>query len=171
MGGQRHASDALPLRKTRYPLYRRLGGPWGRLGWLRKISPPTGTRSPDRPAHSETQYRLSYACPPGTHTWIEKPPFTWSFSETNILKLRILAQYSLKLENHLLLLVIKWKFSVLYNYLVILIGRSDWPRVWITPDTWMCAGICPSSLPSCNFSDLEVSPELGGHEAVTVQIR
>ena len=28
--------------KTRYPLYRRLGGPHGRSGQVRKISPPTG---------------------------------------------------------------------------------------------------------------------------------
>ena len=28
--------------KTRYPLYRRLGGPQGRSGWGRKISPPPG---------------------------------------------------------------------------------------------------------------------------------
>ena len=27
-------------RKTRYPLYRRLGGPQGRSGGVRKISPP-----------------------------------------------------------------------------------------------------------------------------------
>jgi hypothetical protein len=30
----------LPPGKTRYPLYRRLGGPQGRSGLLRKISPP-----------------------------------------------------------------------------------------------------------------------------------
>lgn len=29
-----------PVKKTRYPLYTRLGGPWGRYGWVRKISPP-----------------------------------------------------------------------------------------------------------------------------------
>jgi hypothetical protein len=29
-------------RKTRYPLYRRLGGPQGRSGQVRKISPPPG---------------------------------------------------------------------------------------------------------------------------------
>jgi len=28
--------------KTRYPLYRRLGGPQGRSGQVRKISPPPG---------------------------------------------------------------------------------------------------------------------------------
>ena len=31
-------------------------------GW--KISPPTGIRSPDRPARSESLYRLSYPGPP-----------------------------------------------------------------------------------------------------------
>jgi len=38
--GQHHAPAALPLGKvTRYPLYRRLGGPQGRCGRVRKISP------------------------------------------------------------------------------------------------------------------------------------
>ena len=32
----------LPPGKARYPLYRRLGGPWGRSGQVRKISPPPG---------------------------------------------------------------------------------------------------------------------------------
>ena len=47
-------------RKTRYPLYRRLGDPQGRSGPVRKISPPTGIRSPDRPARSQSLYRLRY---------------------------------------------------------------------------------------------------------------
>ena len=42
MGGQRHASAALPPGMTRYPLYRRLGGPEGRSGLVRKISPLPG---------------------------------------------------------------------------------------------------------------------------------
>ena len=42
VGGQNHAPAALPPGKTRYPLYRRLGGPQGRSGRLRKISPPPG---------------------------------------------------------------------------------------------------------------------------------
>jgi hypothetical protein len=33
---------SLPPGKSRYPLYRRLGGPQGRPGQLRKISPPPG---------------------------------------------------------------------------------------------------------------------------------
>ena len=59
-GGQHHAPAALPPGKTRYPLYRRLGGPQGRSGRVRKNSPPTAIRSPDRPARSESLYRLSY---------------------------------------------------------------------------------------------------------------
>jgi hypothetical protein len=31
-----------PGKETRYPLYRRLGGPQGRSGRVRKISPPSG---------------------------------------------------------------------------------------------------------------------------------
>jgi hypothetical protein len=42
VGGQHHAPAALPPRKTRYPLYKRLGGPQGRSGSVRKISPPLG---------------------------------------------------------------------------------------------------------------------------------
>ena len=40
--GQHHAPAALPPGKTRYPLYRRLGGLQGRSGRVREISPPQG---------------------------------------------------------------------------------------------------------------------------------
>jgi hypothetical protein len=40
VGGQHHAPAALPPGKTRHPLYRKLGGPQGRSGRVRKISPP-----------------------------------------------------------------------------------------------------------------------------------
>jgi len=40
--GQRHASAALPPGKTQYPLYRRLSGPQGPSGRVRKISPSPG---------------------------------------------------------------------------------------------------------------------------------
>ena len=63
VGGQRHAPAALPPGEIQYPLYRRLGGPQGRSGQARKISPPTGIRSPDRPARSVSLYRLSYPSP------------------------------------------------------------------------------------------------------------
>ena len=41
MGGQRHAPAALPPGKTRYSLWRRLGGPYGRSRRVRKISLPS----------------------------------------------------------------------------------------------------------------------------------
>jgi hypothetical protein len=50
----------LPPGKTRYPLYRRISGPQGRTGQVRKISPHTGIQSPERPARSQSLYRLSY---------------------------------------------------------------------------------------------------------------
>jgi len=62
--GQRYAPAALyPREKTRNPLYRRLGGPQGLSGQVRKISSPTGIRSPDRPARSQSLYRLLYPAP------------------------------------------------------------------------------------------------------------
>ena len=55
VGGQRHAPGLFTLGKeTRYPFCRRLGGPQGRSGRVRKISPPTGVRSPYRPASSKS---------------------------------------------------------------------------------------------------------------------
>ena len=54
-GSASHPGRSLRPAKTRYPLYRRLGGPQ-----VRKISPPTGIRTPGRPARSQSLYRLSY---------------------------------------------------------------------------------------------------------------
>jgi len=42
VGGQRHASAALPPGMTRYPLYRRQDRPQGRCGRVRKILPQPG---------------------------------------------------------------------------------------------------------------------------------
>ena len=42
VGIQHHTSATLPPRNTRYPLYRRLGGPQVRSGRVRKILPPPG---------------------------------------------------------------------------------------------------------------------------------
>jgi len=58
VGGQRHAPAALPPGKTRYPLYRRLGGTQDRSGRVRKISSPTGFDP-----RTVQLYRLSYRGP------------------------------------------------------------------------------------------------------------
>jgi len=41
-GSELRPGRYLPSGKTRYPLYKRLGGPQGRSGQVRKISPPPG---------------------------------------------------------------------------------------------------------------------------------
>ena len=74
VGGQRHAPTALPPGKNLYPLYRRLGEPQGLFGRVRKISPPTGIRSPGRPARSESIYRLNYSSPFSFLTYKFKEP-------------------------------------------------------------------------------------------------
>jgi len=49
---------------TQYPLYRRLDGPQGHTGLLRKVLPPTGIRFLDHPACSESLHLLCYPSPP-----------------------------------------------------------------------------------------------------------
>ena len=49
----------LPPGKTRYSLYRRLGGPQGQYRRAENFD-PAGIRSPDRPAPSQSLYRRSY---------------------------------------------------------------------------------------------------------------
>ena len=58
-----HPYRFTPERDTRYPLYSMLGGPQGRSGRVRKTWPPPVFWSPDRPALSESLYRLSYSVP------------------------------------------------------------------------------------------------------------
>ena len=53
------ARRTLPPGKTRYPFYRWLVWPQGRSGRAENLV-PTGIRSPDRPARSQSLYRLSY---------------------------------------------------------------------------------------------------------------
>jgi len=56
----------LPPGKTRYPLYRRLGGPQGRSGRAENLVPHRDS-IPDRPARSQSLYRLSY---PARHIYV-----------------------------------------------------------------------------------------------------
>ena len=50
-------------RKKSGTQYRKLGGPQGRYGRVRKISPPTSIRPPERPVRSELLYQLRYRGP------------------------------------------------------------------------------------------------------------
>jgi len=70
VGGQRHTPAALPPGKK--PGTHCIGG-WVStrvvLDWCGKSRPPIGIRSPDRPARSESIYRLSYPGP-GPHPFV-----------------------------------------------------------------------------------------------------
>jgi hypothetical protein len=63
VGGQHHAPADLPPGKTRYPLQKRLCGPQGRSGRVRKISPPPGS-DPRTVQPVQSLWRLSYPGPP-----------------------------------------------------------------------------------------------------------
>jgi hypothetical protein len=57
-------SALYPGKEIRYPFYRRLGGPQGRSGRVRKISPPTGAPQTVQPVESPyTDYAI-----PAHHT-------------------------------------------------------------------------------------------------------
>ena len=109
-GGEGSASRpgrSLPLGKTRYPLYRRLGGPQGRYGQVRKISPPTGIRSPDRPARSQSLYRLRYLA---HQININRPIMTGSLTRNDHWHQPITSRYNLE-TSVIILLYRTWKCS------------------------------------------------------------
>jgi len=67
----------LPPRKTRYPLYRRLGGPQGRSGRAENLV-PTGIRSRIVHPVAQSLYQLSYPSHllewvPGLFSGVERP--------------------------------------------------------------------------------------------------
>jgi len=79
VGGQGHATAALPPGKTRYPLHRRLGGHQGRSGRCEKSRPPAPGFDPHTvqpiasrytdwaiPAHFKVSYGLDSQ---GTEPW------------------------------------------------------------------------------------------------------
>jgi hypothetical protein len=61
VSGQQYAPGrTLPPGKTRYPFYRRLVGPPGTIWTGAENVASIGIRSPDRPARSQSLYRLIY---------------------------------------------------------------------------------------------------------------
>jgi hypothetical protein len=60
VGCQRHAPAALPQGKSRYPFVSKSGWASEPVWTGEENLAPTGIRSPDRPARSESLYRLTY---------------------------------------------------------------------------------------------------------------
>ena len=67
MGGQRHAPAALLPGETRYLLHRKLGGPQGRSGRVRKISPPPPSGFDRRTVYPEASRYTDWAIPAHDH--------------------------------------------------------------------------------------------------------
>ena len=59
-GGQHHAPAVLTSGKSRYPLYRGLGGRRDRSGWARKISLQSRFDPLNRPGNSQSLCQLGY---------------------------------------------------------------------------------------------------------------
>ena len=87
VGGQRHAPAALPPRKTRYPLYRRLGGPHDRSGRVRKISPLPGYDR--RTVQTVTSRYTDWAIP--AHAALDKTGTKCTVTLTVILQFPVLS--------------------------------------------------------------------------------
>jgi hypothetical protein len=89
VGGQHHAPAALPPGKTRYPLYRRLGGPQGRSGCVWKIAPPPGfDHRTVRPVASRYTDRATWPTKQLNSTAENLPPSSvrcrlWSFTSSS----------------------------------------------------------------------------------------
>ena len=83
VGGQRHAPAALPPGK-RSGIHCIGGwvGPRTGLAVCGKSRPPTGIRSPDRPARTESLYRLSY---PGSVLGRQSTKFKLYYLYTGVL--------------------------------------------------------------------------------------
>ena len=69
VGDQGHAPAAIPPEKTRYQLYKRLGGPQGRYGQVRKISPPPGFDPRIVQPVAQSLYRPSYPVNTTSSLW------------------------------------------------------------------------------------------------------
>jgi hypothetical protein len=68
VGSQRHGPATVPPWKTRYPLYRRLGGSQDRYGWVRKISSPPEFDA--RTVEAVASRYTDWAIPAHYVTWI-----------------------------------------------------------------------------------------------------
>ena len=66
-----------PRKETQNPLYKKLGGHWDWPGWGGKSLPPTGLRTWDYPACSESLYQLCYP----SHNFTQMYGYVWYMCE------------------------------------------------------------------------------------------
>jgi len=144
-GGERSASHPgrfLPPGKTRYPLYRRLGGPHCRSGQARKISPQPGFDS--RTVQPVASRYTEYAARPtlqsvtisncGVATILQKRQAVWSS------RLSPLAHEFKSRKGNLCEWRVgnlcEWRVGNLCEWRVGSKGNGDWTCVWQTQTAW-----------------------------------
>ena len=84
--------------------------PRGRSGRVRKISPSTGIRSPDRPSRSESLYRLSYPGPQKTNNMEIYTYLIWDGLDLVGIEAGV---------EHCSVMLVRWKPSCFINILII----------------------------------------------------
>ena len=85
-GSESRPGRYLPPGKTRYPLYRRLSGPQGRSGQVRKISPPPEGFDPQAIQPVASRY-TDYVTPPTKEIWLWSNyvmKMTWGLNKRNL---------------------------------------------------------------------------------------
>ena len=87
VGGQPQAPAALPLEKDPVPIVQEAGWASGPFWTDAKNLAPTGIRSPDRSARSESLYRLSYPVPYRVH---KSPPILLTLNQTHLFPRRVI---------------------------------------------------------------------------------
>jgi len=87
-GSASRPGRSLPLGKTQYPLYRRLGGPQGQFGQVRKISPPPGFDP--LTVQPVTSRYTDWATRPTLNDCLKKSPCVWSSTTPWRCNLRLL---------------------------------------------------------------------------------
>ena len=129
-GGEGSASRpgrSLHPEKSRYQLYSRLSGPQGWSGQVREISPPTEIQSPDRPARSQSLYRLRY---PAHHVYCSLLQVYRRFERTGFLRFlgrsKVSLSWATEISHACFTSLFPWKRNVFLTCDKLLWRRGPW---------------------------------------------
>ena len=141
----------LPPGKTRYPFYRRLGGPQGRSGRAENLV-PTGIRSQTVQPVAQSLYRLSYQAHALYSTWLKLQD--GSIVSVNMDVVGVMAAYCDSLCVWVCVYVVQciWRYSSAFLYSELRTHTHNGSEyAAITPILSMSTDTIE---PSCNFSQV-----------------
>ena len=123
-GSAARPGRSLPPGKTRYPLYKRLGGPQGRSGQVRKISPPPGL-DPRNVQPVASRYN-DWATRPTDCEYIEV------YKIFTLVTIRLKSQLTTSAALHVVEIIIHIYMNNIYIYIFIYISSKLETRCYIT---------------------------------------